>query len=283
MTDELQGDGTWVLRGTASQNAVLRPVFDPAAESFIAFPWAQGIKALAKPIPITWADLNPPAGSAKESAAAAEIAHRRIKGRWMVAGVFWTDGRIMIDIRLESRPDVAREVLAAEIAHAVEYGMPFTTGIKAALMSLLDPSPDTHTWWEQRDYSGEYYALGGEAWMALFTYSYSRMVPGQDLFVHKATREMAPRVHAILGIDPVAPAAPPAPVDALPLTLLEETDSTLTLGWQPVPGALGYAFFTDGQRLSHTFNPARSTVRFRKGAGRYEVAALTPSPKGYYP
>ncbi len=74
-------------------------------------------------------------------------------------------------------------------------------------MRLLHGSEaDAHTWWEREDYNSEYNTLAGEAWMALFTHSYSGMEPYQDPFVHKSRIEMAPAVHQILGIPPVTTA-----------------------------------------------------------------------------
>ena len=47
------------------------------------------------------------------------------------------DGRAQIDVRLLSRPDSAREVLSAEIAHAVDYGLPLLEPQKAGIKRLF--------------------------------------------------------------------------------------------------------------------------------------------------
>jgi len=207
-------------------------VFELGSPSYIAFPWER-IDALPRfPVPISWDDLNDGTfgeHEAKEDLIVADAGERRplnphlVRGdeeghaisrpsdwfgepreRFMTAGVFWTDGRIKIDIRLESRPDSAREVLSAEIAHAVDYGLPLFELHKAAIMRLFHVGgADAHTWWEREEYSSEYYTLVGESWMALFTHSYSNMEPWQDPFVHKSVRAMVPEVHRILGIAPV--------------------------------------------------------------------------------
>lgn len=84
------------------------------------------------------------------------------KGRYMTAGEFSEDRWIKIDIRLENRPDDAREVLSAETAHAVDYGLPLSEAQKTAIMRLFHGGgTDVHTWWESIDYSSEYYTLGG--------------------------------------------------------------------------------------------------------------------------
>jgi len=66
--------------------------------------------------------------------------------------------------------------------------------------------------------------------------------------------------------------------------LLSETTSAVTLGWTPVPGALGYRFNSEKQtKPSHTWDPARSSVKFAKGSSWYEVQALMPGPTDIYP
>lgn len=235
MPDEVVGGGTWVLRGTETQNAILRPVFQSGSASYVAFPWERirSAQALPRfPVPISWDDLNDGTfgeREAKPGVMVADAGFRRplnphlvrgeeeghtisrpsdwfgeTKGRFMTAGVFWTDGRIKIDIRLEGKPDNAREVLSAEIAHAVDYGLPLSEAQKTAIMRLFHGGgTDAHTWWERIDYSSEYYTLVGESWMALFTHSFSNMEPWQDPFEHKSARAMALDVHRILGIAPV--------------------------------------------------------------------------------
>ncbi len=206
MADELVGGGTWVLRGTPAQNAILRPVFDPASPSFIAIPWDKAIRTLRTPIPISWDDLND--GTLSKVAkhthledADGNIGHPTSRPLRGIAGVFWSDGRIKIDISLESRPDSAREVLSAEIAHAVDFGLPFTDDQKRRIMKLIHPAgDDNHTWWEVASYGGEYYTLGGETNMALFTHAYSQMEPYQAPFVHKSTRAISSAYREIVGI-----------------------------------------------------------------------------------
>ena len=70
----------------------------------------------------------------------------------------------------------------------------------------------------------------------------------------------------------------------LALVKLSETPKTITLGWTPVLGALGYEFLVDGVRVSHTGDPLRSSVRFGKKAGShsYGVRAFAPGEAGQY-
>lgn len=64
-----------------------------------------------------------------------------------------------------------------------------------------------------------------------------------------------------------------------------ETATTITLGWDPVPGADGYRFYSAGVLRSKTMDPKRRTVKFSKGQEPYKVEAVVLSPidSGTYP
>lgn len=67
------------------------------------------------------------------------------------------------------------------------------------------------------------------------------------------------------------------------LRLLAETATTITLGWDPVPGAVGYRFSSaTSTKLSHTWDPLRSSAKFSKAAW-YRVEALSVPVSGTYP
>lgn len=68
----------------------------------------------------------------------------------------------------------------------------------------------------------------------------------------------------------------------LTLTVVSETNSTVTLGWQPQPG-YGYLFSADGQLVSRTNDPSRSSVKFSKQYSTYEVAVIVKGATGVYP
>lgn len=62
---------------------------------------------------------------------------------------------------------------------------------------------------------------------------------------------------------------------SLTLSLISETSTTITLGWTPVPGCVGYRFTAETQaKPSHTWDPTKSTVKFSKGSSWYKVEAL---------
>lgn len=74
--------------------------------------------------------------------------------------------------------------------------------------------------------------------------------------------------------------SPPPPPDSLPLTIIAQDASTVTLGWTPEPG-IGYRFLVDGVIVSHTWDAARSSVKFSKKPGAVlGVEAMEPGPNG---
>jgi hypothetical protein len=83
---------------------------------------------------------------------------------------------------------------------------------------------------------------------------------------------------------------PPPPPPTLGLRVISQTNSTITLGWTPVQGALGYRFSRQGYtnsdgspRYSFTWNPYASQVKFSKGSTWYRVEALSLLVSGTYP
>lgn len=70
----------------------------------------------------------------------------------------------------------------------------------------------------------------------------------------------------------------------LPLTVLNESTKVITLGWTPPPNCVGYVFYVNNNRVSNTWNPAISEVRFNKVAGGvYKVRALSALAEGAHP
>jgi hypothetical protein len=68
------------------------------------------------------------------------------------------------------------------------------------------------------------------------------------------------------------------------LTKIAETQTTITLGWAPVAGAIGYRFTAEKQeKPSHTWDPKRASAKFSKGSSWYRVEALSASDTGTYP
>lgn len=77
-------------------------------------------------------------------------------------------------------------------------------------------------------------------------------------------------------------AAPPA--TGLQLRLISQTASRITLGWVPVPGAVGYRFSSSAsEKRSHTWDGTRDRITFSAGAAWYMVEALAVSEMAVYP
>jgi hypothetical protein len=79
---------------------------------------------------------------------------------------------------LRSSPELAREVLVAELAHAVDYGA-MTDGQRAQVVALFDwkgvGSP-AKGWFEEEGEQG-YWRWRGERWMGLFCSAYAPTLP----------------------------------------------------------------------------------------------------------
>lgn len=68
----------------------------------------------------------------------------------------------------------------------------------------------------------------------------------------------------------------------LPLHVVSETPTTITLGWNPPAGAEGYVLYVGGVRKSNSWDPNKSTWKIAK-PGPYVVDALATLASGDYP
>ena len=68
----------------------------------------------------------------------------------------------------------------------------------------------------------------------------------------------------------------------IPLTVVSEDATTITLGWSARPAAYGFRFFRNDQPVSSTFDGSRTSVRFAK-ADSYAVHELLAGDRGSYP
>lgn len=197
----------WHLTGTANQQAVAREAFNR-----IHFPFDR-LSQLPGTPELGWRDLNSGqyAISAEDKARGHEGHHPdgedradplvgEVMGRRWVMGIIYTlSGRIYLDVRLEKMPDLAMAVVAAEIAHAVDFFLPMNNDQRGELLRLWG-KPGT-TWWEKFDYGSEYFRLGGEAFMHEFVAAYTDLDFGdKSSFLHDAGVEPAD-VRRILGIE----------------------------------------------------------------------------------
>lgn len=76
-----------------------------------------------------------------------------------------------------------------------------------------------------------------------------------------------------LGADEWQPPCPPIVAAPFALCKVSETATTITFGWWPVAGAVGYRFYANGDPVSNTWDPMRNSVVFGK-ADSYRVEAL---------
>lgn len=211
----------WNLTGTENQKAIAREAFNR-----IHFPF-QMLSQLPGTPELGWRDLNSGGYLAMEDAHAhdhgrthedphdsdLDIAHPLVgwfNGRRWVMGIIYTlSGRIYLDVRLEGHPQLAMAVVAAEIAHAVDFFLPMTDHQRNELLRLWGKGG---TWWEVYDYGSEYFRLGGEAFMHEFVAAYTDLDFGsKDSFLHDTGVEPED-VRRVLGIqrtDYVAPLPPP--------------------------------------------------------------------------
>lgn len=106
-------------------------------------------------------------------------------------GLYWLPtpdfpaGRVEVGLHAMSDPDLAGEVLIAEIAHGIDYGA-MTASQRARINRLFEHEGHTHAedtrqeigpdeWFEGHE--GGYWSWPGERWMALCMAAYSPSLP----------------------------------------------------------------------------------------------------------
>ncbi len=192
----------WTLTGTPSQQAIARQAFDR-----ILFPLYR-LTIPGSP-ELGWADLNT---AAAVRAVDVPRSHEEPHGedrpdaltgvdgqgrRWTMGLIYTESGNIYIDTRLEADPEGAMAVIAAELAHAVDFFLPMTDKMRGEFLRLWGRGA---SWWETHDYSTEYFTLGGEAFMHEFVAAFTDLNFGdKSAFANDVGVE--PRdVYRILGI-----------------------------------------------------------------------------------
>ena len=195
----------------------------PAIDA-IDFPWHKVVPGLVAQvgrdfIPVTLSDLSRYGarthGDPHTHDPAPGDQPHPITYRNAVLGLYWLSVRIEVDAGLAQRNVVqAQEVFAAEVAHGVDYAM-LTDPVRDAIAIALHPNgPDGHTWWEVKDYSGEYRKLLGETFMEVFTRAYTKH-PITLQLDHPVTEEAVKVTIAFLTPERV-PVPEPAPTPPAP-------------------------------------------------------------------
>lgn len=182
---------------TEPDKNVLLPAMDA-----LYFPTVRIKKRTGKKVPIAVADLSRFAqnmdanghGHAHEGEEHAHLLGEPIPEnavRQAPLGLYWLPtnqhpaGRIEVGSHALSNPDLAREVLVAEIAHAVDYGA-MTNSQRARINRLFEHTGHNHPvderneigpdeWFEGHE--GGYWAWPGERFMALFQAAYAPTLP----------------------------------------------------------------------------------------------------------
>lgn len=129
-------------------------------------------------------------------------------------GLYWLPtaehpaGRIEVGLSAMSDPDLAREVLIAELAHAVDYGVPLTDDQRRQIADAYHAasphehtSGDPHGWFEERG-DQDYWDWVGESFMAGFMRAFAPSLPrpleSRQPWKHPSTDEVARVIRRVL-------------------------------------------------------------------------------------
>lgn len=216
----------WNLTGTTTQQALAR-----SALAACDFPFELMRERLAlegkTSIEVAWEDLSryARASGGHYHTHGVHTVERVVDGRKRVLGLFYLPPhtRVVLDASLVSMPELAREVLLAEAAHAVDYHY-MTPEHRRAVVNALhrDDLPvgadtsdgasfalDGHScsWFDV----GAYADWVGEAFMECFIESFAPSVPVTIQLNHPTGPEQAAAVRAAL-----LPVLPPIPDVTIP-------------------------------------------------------------------
>jgi hypothetical protein len=196
------------LQGSENQRALAQAALDRCD-----FPWERLLPQLRSEsnrdrILIGWADLaTQPRQLARQHGAPPEQVRPGVQHRKRVLGEAWTDGVVRIDLSVESDPELAAEVVLAELGHQVDFHY-LTEEHRTAIAAAYHPAgPDEHGWFDV----GAYETWIGEALMAGFTRAYSDVMVSLTQFVHQTTDVVARRIRQV-----VTPDLGPPPWDVAP-------------------------------------------------------------------
>lgn len=147
-----------------------------------------------------------------------------IEGRAAALGLAWYSGRISIERRLVSHPQLAIEVFLAEGAHMVDFFL-MDAGQRRRIFDAFHGvfGPDDrpvgehgHGWFEETG-NFDYWSWVGEAFMGGFVMAYAPAVPlTLRGFTHQATPQVAAAIRGILTPPPPAPEPEPEPEPPAP-------------------------------------------------------------------
>lgn len=175
-----------------------------AALNEVTYPLGRILQNTGHKVPVTVADLSRYAAQLGKSAHA--HVHRDVDGeeqtghllgspvgnsaaggkaRAAALGLYWLPtrgqpaGSIQVDAgALEENPDLAREVMVAELAHAVDYGV-MSDAQREKITALFDytgTGAPAKGWFEEQG-EQDYWRWRGERWMGLFCAAFAPALP----------------------------------------------------------------------------------------------------------
>lgn len=199
----------------------LRGVKDPGHREILQaglnacdYPLSRIRRSTGKRVPVSVADTSRFSGAASHDHAAGVHALGNPDTRAAALGLYWLPtpldpaGRIEIGLTAIEQPDLAREVLIAELAHAVDYGVPLTVEQHAMIFALVHHGDDsqhgTHGWYEERGGHDYWSDWVGEVFMALFARACAPTLPrpleARQPWVHPVNDVMAAQARVVLKV-----------------------------------------------------------------------------------
>lgn len=124
---------------------------------------------------------------------------RTIDNRKQVLGLAWYSGKVEIELSLQNKPELAKEVFLAELAHMVDFFFmtPEQRGKIFTVFHKGDATPHDHGWFEETG-NEDYWSWVGEAFMSGFVMAFSTIKVTMNFFDHPTTPEMALQIKHIL-------------------------------------------------------------------------------------
>lgn len=223
----------WKLNGTLTQQALITQ-----ALSRCDFPFYVLTPSLAKEgktaIAVDWEDLS------RFNTDEGQVGHvhtgnhlhtieRVVNGRLRTLGLFYLPPftRVIMDLMLETRPELAIEVFLSEGAHAVDYHY-MTNAMRIVVWNALhEPTGDLadsavvqesgdlhhgHSWF---DGPGGYNTWVGEAFMEAFVRAFAPTVPVTIHLDHPTSPEAAHTIRHAVSPTPHGPVVPQPPTTPL--------------------------------------------------------------------
>ncbi len=215
-------DQDYTERGPGSRSLDYH-VADPAhlavlqdAVRNLRYPLTRIHRNTGRRVPVNVADISRFNGDAGHEQAHREGVHPLLDARRQALGLYWLPtaqhpaGRIEVSVSIMGDPPLAQEVFIAELAHAVDYGVPLTDEQRVGIFAIVhggDVTPHgTHGWWEERGGHNYWADWVGEVFMSLFMRAFaprlSRPLEARQPWTHKVTDEMAKKTRRLLLVRP---------------------------------------------------------------------------------